>query len=505
MLAAMKRTHWSVWITTALGMLWLAVFPLWHDGSYSRITHAKWEAMVVLTGVAIVGAGLMLTGMASRRELRSRVRLSWIHTAALAYFGLVALSAVFGSWADYHNEAGQLTVLWGARRYEGLITQGYYLLIFLCMSLTRVRVDRLLDAAAASLIIHCVIIGIQYFDVNVFDLFPIGTSMRRNPEFQGTIGNTNMVVGYIALVMPTLLSAFAVMKRPGWLWLPAGLAAVLLVLCIKVDNGIVVLGATIVFLILLALRRPECRWKVLVILGFILLLITFRKLLGLPWFDWKENIVFPRTLKMERLLPGIIGLAVLLLAPVAKRWPGPAMSVRAITALVLVVVVAALAVVYFAPIPQNSFIWQLQEILHGRPQDAFGSERIGIWRVTLEMSRKNLLWGTGPDTFLYAMDHHLWETGQTLTQRFDNPHNLYLGVLSNSGLPAMLLFVTLCGGAAFCAFRRVKKDDAMLPLLLAVVGYLLQGMFTFSICLVTPMFWAMLGMMTAQMNEKIEE
>jgi len=505
MLAAMKRTHWSVWITTVMGMLWLAVFPLWHDGSYSRITHAKWVAMVVLTGVAIVGAGLMLTGMASRRELRSRVRLSWVHMAALAYFGLVALSAAFGSWADYNNEAGQLTVIWGARRYEGLITQGCYLLIFLCMSLTRVRVDRLLDVAALSLLIHCVIIGIQYFDVNVFDLFPTGTSMRRNPEFQGTIGNTNMVVGYIALVMPALLSAFAVIKKPGWLWLPAGLAAMLLMLCIKVDNGMVLLAATIVILVLLALRRPECRWRVLVILGCFLLLVTFRKLLGLPWFDWKENIVFPRTLKPERLAPGIAGLVVLLLSPVVKRWPGPAMSVRAITALVLVLAVAAVAVVYYMPMEPHGFIWQLQEILHGRPDDSFGSERIGIWRVTLEMSRDNLLWGTGPDTFLYAMDHHLWQTGQKLTQRFDNPHNLYLGVLSNSGLPAMLLFITLCGGAVLCAFRRVKKDDMLLLLMLAVIGYLLQGMFTFSICLVTPMFWATLGMMTGQMNGEIEE
>ena len=37
----------------------------------------------------------------------------------------------------------------------------------------------------------------------------------------------------------------------------------------------------------------------------------------------------------------------------------------------------------------------------------------------------------------------------------------------------------------------------MLPLLLAVLCYLVQGMFTFSICLVSPMFWAVMGMAAA--------
>ena len=499
-----RRAHWSEWVTTALAALWLAFFPLWHGGSYSHITRDKWEMMLLLTAVTVVSCGTVLIVLACRRELRSRVKLNWVHMAALAYFALVGLSGIFGSWANHVGEDG-LTVIWGAGRYEGLITQGCYLLIFLCMSLTGVRASWLLDAAALSMLAQCAIIGIQYFDVNVFGLFPVGTSIRLHPEFQGTIGNTNMVVGYIGLVMPALLFGFALKKRGGWLWLLSGTAAVLLSLCINVDGALVLLAATMFFLVLMALRNPECRPRVLTILGLTLMMLSVRMLLGLPWLDGTETLAFPHAPTLLKVLPVLAGVVLLALAVVLKHRPGPAMPVGWIAALAAVLVMAGFAVVYFAPFPENHFLWQLQEILHGRPQDAFGSERIGIWRITLEMNEDNRLWGTGPDTFLFAMDQYLRITGQSLTQRFDAPHNLLLGVLSNNGLPALVMFIVLCGGAKVQGLRRAGKDASVMPLVLAVAGYMIQGMFTFSICLVTPMFWAALGLLTGQLQERNEE
>ena len=516
-----RRAHWSEWVTTALAVLWLAFFPLWHGGSYSHITRDKWVAMLMLAGVTVAACLTMLIVLACRGELR-RLKFTWVHMAALAYFGLVGLSGLLGSWADHMGAEGVklfwgsdglkaiwdtdgLTVIWGSGRYEGLITQGCYLLIFLCMSLTGVRASWLLDAAALSMLAQCAIIGIQYFDVNVFVLFPVGTSIRLHPEFQGTIGNTNMVVGYIGLVMPALLFGFALKKRGGWLWLLSGTAAVLLSLCINVDGALVLLAATMFFLVLMALRNPECRPRVMTILGLALMMLSVRMLLGLPWLDGTETLAFPHAPTLLKVLPVLAGVVLLALAVVLKHRPGPAMPVGWIAALAAVLVMAGFAVVYFAAFPENHFLWQLQEILHGRPQDAFGSERIGIWRITLEMNEGNRLWGTGPDTFLFAMDQYLRVTGQSLTQRFDAPHNLLLGVLSNNGLPALVMFIVLCGGAKVQGLRRAGKDASVMPLVLAAAGYMIQGMFTFSICLVTPMFWAALGLLTGQLQERNEE
>lgn len=497
--AAERPTPWPEWVTTVLGMLWLALFPLWQDGSYSRITRSKWLGLLLLTGVTVVACGHMLATLAQRGELRRHIRLSWLHAAAAAYFALVALSAVYGSWADYNNESGQLAVIWGAKRYEGLVTQACYGLIFLCMSLTRVRLRPLLDAAAYALLAYGAMVWLQYHDINVLELFPVGTSIHTNYEFQGPIGNIDMVVGYLSIVMAALLGGFAWLERPRWLWLAAGTAGVLLTLLTEVQCGLIMLAVLLFALLMLALRHPDSRWRAALIVSGALAMVSVRLMTGMPWLDEVEELCL--VFDWWRLLPLLAGLLLTGAALYLRRRPGPALGWRWIAAIAVGLLVLALLAVYLLPIPAGNGLWELREILHGRAQDAYGSERIGIWRLTLEMNRGNRLWGTGPDTFMYAMDDHLWRTGQSLVQHFDNPHNLLLGVLSNSGLPAMAMFLVLSAGALVCGLRRSDRDRTVLPMLLAVLCYLAQGMFTFSICLVTPMFFAALGMLTGQMNE----
>lgn len=493
-----RSGHWSEWVTTVLGMLWLAVFPLWQGGTYASITHAKWVGMLMLTALT-AAACLYALWHRFREPGGPRLpRLSWLHVAALCYFVLVALSARFGAWADHENEAGRLTVIWGAKRYEGLITQGCYGVIFLCLSLTRVRLRCLLDAAAIVLLIYFGVVLLQYRGVNVLDMFPEGRSICTNYEFQGTIGNIDMVVGYVSLVMPLLLTGFALLKRPGLLWLLSGLAGVLLMLMMEVQCGLIVTAALLFALGLMALRCPDIRWRVLLILGGSLIMFSLRQMTGLPWLDGTEELTFPLPVTIRPLLPALAGLALMALAPLLRRRKGPAVPAAPTVFITLTALLSLVLLLYVLPFPQGSGLWEMQEILHGRPRDSFGSERIGVWRMTLEMAQDSPLWGTGPDAFLYALSDHMNRTGQSLIQTFDTPHNLLLGVLINSGLPAAVLFMTLCGGTMLRALRRARLDRIVLPLTMAAGCYLLQGMFTFSICLVTPMFWAVLGMLAGQ-------
>lgn len=485
----------SSWIMTALAAMWLALFPFWQDGSFSRITHSKWVGMLVLTGVTLVVCVHMALSLLRCRE-HGCLRIGAVQCIALGYFALVALSALFGSWQDILNDSGQVTVLWGARRYEGLATQLCYGAIFLCMSLTPPRLERVMDAAADGLLIFCGITALQYAGVNVLELFPAGRSILTNYEFQGTIGNIDMVVGYVSIVMPLLLCGFAL--RGSWLWLVSGTAGVLLMLCMEVQSGLIVTAATLFALVLLSLVKPAVRSRTMVVWGGALLMISVRMMLRLPWLDGVETLSFDFT--WPALGAALASLAMMAPAYPVSRHPGRKLPGWTVPVTVVVLCILALLAVYFAPLPRGNGLWELQEILHGRARDSFGSERIGIWRVTLEMSADSLLFGTGPDTFLYAMDDYLLQTGQTLTQRFDNPHNMLLAILSNNGLPAMLAFIALCAAVLALALRRAEQEPMLLPAALAVACYLLQGMFTFSLCLVTPMFWAMLGVTAAMAN-----
>jgi O-antigen ligase len=258
-----------------------------------------------------------------------------------------------------------------------------------------------------------------------------------------------------------------------------------------------VILVTLLLLGMMALRRSECRARAVLTLAGTLVLLTVRLLLGLPWLDGAQALTFPFAFAWWKLLPVLAGLLLGAAAAALKRHSGRAMSHGAIAAVVVALAVAALLAVYFVPVPGGNGLWELREILHGRPMDSFGSERIGAWRLTLEMSRDSLLFGTGPDTFLYAMDNHVIQTGQRLRQNFDNPHNMLLAILANNGLPAMLAFILFCGWVLIRGWQRMKDDPMVFVLLTAVLGYLAQGMFTFSICLVTPMFYAALGMLSA--------
>ncbi len=495
-----KRPPLTALMPTALGMMWLALFPLWQDGDFSRITASKHMGMIILTAVTVLATIRMLTNLRHEGTLRQSLRPGAVQILALSYFLLVAGSAVFGSMAASLNDAGQQTVLYGARRHEGLYTQLCYALIFFCMSLRPPQIRRVLEAAGDVLLLFCLVVALQYAGVNVLGLFPAGRSIRTNYEFQGTIGNIDMVSGYVSLIMPALLAAFVLMKRGGWLLFLSGAAGTLLMLCMEVQSGLIVLAVMLFCLILWALHDPNARARVLIILGACLLLVTVRSLIGLPWLDGTAEITFPHAFTGKKLLPAIGGAACLLLSLPVHRHPGKRLRGRWILLIAIAAIVLVLIGLYVLPLPAGSGLWEMQEVLHLRPQDAYGSERIGIWRLTLEMSRRNLLFGTGPDTFLYAMDAYMQETGQSLVQRFDNPHNMLLSVLGNNGLPAMVMFALLCLTALVGGLRKTAKEPPTLPLLMGCLCYLAQGMFTFSICLVTPMFYAMLGILTAQIN-----
>lgn len=479
-------------LMTLLGALWLGLFPLWQDGSYTRITQAKWRGMLVLSGVTAVLVLAAVVLLLVRRQGR-KLRFHPAQGLALCYLGWLALSAIFGSLADATNSSGQLAVLMGARRYEGLAAQGCYVGLFLLMSLYPPRLRTVMNAAALGMLVYIGFVALQYAGYNPLGLFPEGLSVRTTNEFQGLIGNIDMVSGYLCLLSPALLFSFAA-GGTGLLCLLAGSAGMLLMLLIQVQSGLIALAAAWIALAATALLRPELRGRGGVALGCALAMLSLRLLIGLPWHDGTEEIVFPHALTVWKLVPLLLGAAIALMARrTRKAVPG-----RWVLALLALGAAAGAAAILLGSFPEGGALWELREVLYGRGQDAFGSERLGIWRMTLQMARKHLLFGTGPDTFWYAMEQFQFETSQSLVQRFDNPHNMLLAVLSGSGVPALLLYLALMITVAAACLRASRRDPWPLALLAGLAAYLLQGLFTFSICIVTPMFWVLLGMTMAQ-------
>lgn len=495
-------SRWPGIVTGVLGALWLALFPLWNDLSYAHITRAKWLGALVLCGVTIVGCAVIVLILACKRQLRAALRWHPVQLIALGYFAWVALSAWQGKWADAINGSEQLVVWMGAIRYEGLHIHLCYALIFLMLSLFPPRMNIVLPAASAALVIFCGVAAVQYTGVNVLGLFPAGRSIYTNYEFQSTIGNIDMVSGYLSLMVPLLLGTFVVRERGGWYLLAAGSLGAAMMWCIDVQSGLIALLLLCGLLVLLGLRFPAWRCRICLALAGVMAGLALRGMLFLPWLDSAT----PRDVQPilfvfgKKALIGLAAAAVLLLLSVLfRRHPGKAMPARAILCLVLAGAVLVIAAVILLPIPESGgALYELHESLNGRMQDHFGSWRMGAWRHSIDMSKESPLFGNGPDTFFYALKDHLAKVGAVLGENYDNPHNEYVAILVNNGIPALVLYLALLISALIACSRRQLWPPAF-----SIGCFAVQGIFTFSICLVSPMFWAIMGMAAAHCGKPL--
>ena len=485
-----RRTA-AAWVLAAVGIVWLAVFPLACDFTYTHLTLAKWIAMGI-------GAGLTLGGLTAVAFLRGGLRF---RTRSLRIFALllgwIALSSLFGAGAGNRTADGLPVTLLGAR-YEGLISWLGYGLIFLTMAQAGTKPKVIVWAAAVALALQLLLIALQYANLNPLGLFPKRRSILTNYEFQGTFGNIDMLVGYLSLVLPLTLTPW--LHRGGWgrgLAAMAGMGGVLLCLLTEVQAGKIMLAVLGLGIPVIFLTRPETRWRCMILLYGAALCLLLRGCIRLPWLGEtgaeRAVLAFPslrRGLACGAVMALSCGLAVLF-----RFFPGKALRGRWALLILTGAVILALLAVALLPIPESAGgLWEIHETLNFRARDGFGSERVGIWRTVLGIIREHPLFGLGYGNFQRASIQWQAANGMTLAQNFDNPHNFPLELAVNAGVPAMLLF----GWLMVTLLRTCRRDRERGPVLvLCLLCWLAQAFFSFSICITSPMAWAVFGLIAA--------
>ncbi|MCD8069641.1 MAG: O-antigen ligase family protein, partial [Lachnospiraceae bacterium] len=137
---------------------------------------------------------------------------------------------------------------------------------------------------------------------------------------------------------------------------------------------------------------------------------------------------------------------------------------------------------------------------------SWGNYRGGLWYLSalgwLQSGIKDKLFGVGPDCF-YLFFHQnsdvsefLAETGMGETV-YANAHNEWLNMLINEGLLGVVAYAAIF----VCAFRRIWKNRAvngvLLAALLALGGYMINGVFSFQQTVSTKWGLGVLGMAEA--------
>lgn len=138
----------------------------------------------------------------------------------------------------------------------------------------------------------------------------------------------------------------------------------------------------------------------------------------------------------------------------------------------------------------------------------FASRRGYIWSRTLPLLTDHLLVGAGADNFVYAFPNndyvgkrYMGYDGQTITK----PHNMYLQIWVQDGLPSLLAFLFLYLLFLVRTFRmcfgknKVEADKGIsfhsftIVTAVATTAYIVVGLANDSTITVAPVYWVLLG------------
>jgi tetratricopeptide (TPR) repeat protein len=128
-------------------------------------------------------------------------------------------------------------------------------------------------------------------------------------------------------------------------------------------------------------------------------------------------------------------------------------------------------------------------VLQGENSESLdnANERVRIWRKTLELIKDKPITGAGPANWKlaipsYGTDNLVWSTGKYAP---DRPHNVYLQVAADTGIPGALLYVgfwilVMVAGVKVLIQSRSEDQRILTVLMLSgLAGFASDGMFSF--------------------------
>ena len=136
---------------------------------------------------------------------------------------------------------------------------------------------------------------------------------------------------------------------------------------------------------------------------------------------------------------------------------------------------------------------------------SFGSSRIEIWSMVLNVIVQSPLIGTGPDTLadaiLYMDTHNAINFMLNHGCHVDKAHNEYLQIAATIGIPALITYLVFI--ILICIKEKnLLSNDSTFILMIPIISYLFQAFFNISTIGVAPIFWFLLGLVQ---NEGFKE
>lgn len=475
-------------LSQCFALIMLCVFPFLIDSlehyNLTDLPKSRYSFFCILTCAYLFL--VLVFGLVSLRSKKARGKRinEGIQKLDISQY-LMILYVLWASLSAYLSPYRADTWI-GAGFYEGLRTIVLYSLIFILLSFWGEYTGRYIYALTFVSIAMCVLLFLQLLGR---DPYAPGLGFDWAHIFT-IIGDVDCVSGVGAMIIPALFCGFVLLERKieRYACLIGFALYFYLQLFLDVDSGKMGIIAAMIVLLPFLLDR----WKraIRTMEAFTVLLLTYaiKKIVLFTGV----GIFLLRSKKISLLL--VFGLMLLMLGFFLGQkeytFHLREKSIRRLVRIVLFVVLVAALLMLYSYRGSNQLLNDIQQALHGEFADDAGHGRGVLWKLAVRYIQEMPFFGSGPDTFISRFMLS-YEPGQEI---FYFAHNDFLQIAVCLGFGGLAIYSAWILSMAVRLLRRAAANPLLLIFGGAMVGYLGHAFFSYSIVLVTPMFWVLAGL-----------
>lgn len=349
------------------------------------------------------------------------------------------------------------TALWGNfNRSEGLLTYYCYLIITWLTTQIELPKDYLRKIAIAlmpTVLINATLATLYYLNINVLSW--VGSAVFKSDEISyilGTLNQENYISGYFAMITGFYLGVllFAASKKNQMQYIAMLILSMYTMLLAHSSTGFITVCALLIFcLSLMAIGRHK-KQIVLVIstailFGFLAFAVAF-------WNEriWEESFGFINLHNEQTTYSQQI----------------------------------------IEPIEATTYEEFVLPILPNKTTTPLSS-RFYIWEKTIEVAMERPIIGYGFDTLLFEFPHFNIDARAGIsTERIivDKPHSIYIGYFFSTGILGLVVYMAIVL-IILLNTMKLLRNPQVLPLLLVIIAYCIQGLTVDTNIGVTLLFW----------------
>lgn len=485
----------------------LILFPLLVDkNGYVAILECKYQMFlyITITYFLIINFLILYNILFNKISLYDIIKYKKEYVFILLLLFIYLISTLFSPFFHNHD------LFIGVGRGEGLITSVLYLMVFTyIITFSKFNKRYLLYFSISSIFVN--FIGIlQYFGLNVFDMFKEGMGTY-NQSFITTIGNVDFVSALYCILLPVSMYSFIFIDdnniHENLLHCISLLFGFFLFSIIDVNSGKV--GLLFAFIIISPFIFTNSKRLLKSLVVFLIFLFSyFINYFLNPLYYYKIGKIL-LNIQINYISIGfiILMLILLILINLLKKinydYSKNKKLIKKIYYSYVIILVLLLLILYFVNIDVG-MITEIRELLHGNFNDEFGTYRIFLWKRTLKLIPNYFFFGSGPDTFAIRFMSKYTNDVIALGSYSinDTAGNIYLTMIVNTGIFSLIMFLSLI-------FLEIKKylknyNKYNLVLLLTIITYCAQSFFNLSVVIITPIFWLTLGIFNKSCEKHVE-